>query len=437
MKRFLALLLMLALLVPALPVQAETWYVYTKNGKTLNLRDEVTNKVIGNIPYGTALEPDGSKSTETAAYVTYKGQSGFVKWEFLQRQKPKSRSRATPTPQPDASGVRYQGSGEDTAYQTKTGGYEITALGAYIQFADSGNKGAGEKWETLRISEKDNIVITADVPRGKKIDYWVINGVRYDFCDPVKSIRLTKADANFQFEVVYTKSDSGTLISPQAIQDARTGETLLIKTVNAQLCHIKGKNYGAGGWLTSFEFTEDYTNRASGEWEQGGQVTAKVNAKIPKNQRVRGWKFNETELYPNLTIPHFIVRTLNASMTYEPIFTQKTAQKTPPKEPDPKEPNPPAQRETYYTVTCKGCTFSGGGYSGATTGKVKAGTKITVKTSYSGGVSRWTVNGSVLTVSVRHKIGMKYVTVKEESTKDSFTRTVNQNTTIVCTMKIN
>ena len=78
---------MLCLLVPALPVQAETWYVYTKNGKTLNLRDEYTNKVIGNIPYGTALEPDPGKSTEKAAYVTYKGISGFVKWEFLQKFK--------------------------------------------------------------------------------------------------------------------------------------------------------------------------------------------------------------------------------------------------------------------------------------------------------------------------------------------------------------
>ncbi len=166
MKRFLALLLMLTLLIPALPVQAETWYVYTKNGKTLNLRDENTNKVIGNIPFGTALEPDSGKSTEKAAYVTYKGVSGFVKWEFLQKDKPKSRARTTPTPRPGTSGTLYQGG---TPYQgeNQTGGFEITALGAYIQYAGSGNKGAGEKWETLRITDKDNIVITADVPRGK------------------------------------------------------------------------------------------------------------------------------------------------------------------------------------------------------------------------------------------------------------------------------
>lgn len=83
MKRLTAYFLALILLAAALPARAETWYVYTKNGKTLNLRDEYTNEVIGNIPYGTALEPDSGKSTEKAAYVTYKGVSGFVKWSFL------------------------------------------------------------------------------------------------------------------------------------------------------------------------------------------------------------------------------------------------------------------------------------------------------------------------------------------------------------------
>ncbi len=69
MKRCFALLLALVLAVSLLPIgaMAETWYVYTANGKTLNLRDEYTNKVIGHIPYGTALTPDMNKSTELAA----------------------------------------------------------------------------------------------------------------------------------------------------------------------------------------------------------------------------------------------------------------------------------------------------------------------------------------------------------------------------------
>ena len=49
---------LLLTMVPMWPTGAQTVWVYTKNGKTLNLRDEYTNKVIGHIPYGTKLETD-------------------------------------------------------------------------------------------------------------------------------------------------------------------------------------------------------------------------------------------------------------------------------------------------------------------------------------------------------------------------------------------
>ena len=456
MKRLFALLLIVALLVPVLPVQAETWYVYTKNGKTLNLRDENTGKVIGHIPYGTALEPDSGKSTEVSAYVTYNGISGYVKWSFLQREKPKSRGASKPeatptpaptpepTPAPDVPGVPYGGTGSvPYQEQDETEGFEISVINAYIQYANSANKGTGSKWETLRVKPEDNIVITADVPRGKKIDYWVINGVRYDFNKLVKTIRLTNADADFQFEVVFKNDVPRTQISPQAIQDARGDSQLLLTTKNAQFCHINPKDKGAGGWIKEFDFTEDYLNRATGLQENGGQITAKIRAMVPKNQKIRGWKFNETELYPGGIFTLFIVRTLNTTMTYEPILrkvkTTATAKppKTPskPKDPEPEEPNPPVAAPTYYNISCKGCTFSGGGYSGATSGKVLAGTTVTFRTDYSGGVSYWTINGSKLMKIVK-RLGHGHY-IREPSTVNSFSRKVNRDLNVVCVMKIN
>ena len=433
MKRFLALMLAAALLLSALPLSgvAETYYVYTKNGKTLNLRDEYTNKVIGHIPYGAALEPDPNKSTEISAYVTYKGLSGFAKWEFLQKTPPKARATAAPVNQ----GVAYDGKNGNTPYQGSAGqtsGFEITAQGAYIQYADGNNKGSGQKWETVKISSSDSIVITADVPRGKKIDYWVINGVRYDFSETVKNIRLTKADSDFEFEVVYTKSSSQSLIAYRDIQAARDDSVIKeIKTIHAQLCHVNERNKGAGGWITSFDFTNDYVNRATGSREDGGQVTARVKATAGKNQKVRGWKFNETELYPNSTVTNFLVRTLNTSMTYEPIFKTVKPKVTP----APSREVPPRTMTRAYLVTCKGCTFSGGGFSNATTGYVKEGTTITV-TNKTGSsiVAYWTVNGSDLKKTIIHAVDGK---VKVYVTSDTITRTINKDTTIVCHGVIN
>ena len=96
---------------------AETFYVYTENGKTLNLRSPTNNQVIANIPYGTALEPDAELSTETAAYVTYKGESGYVKWKYLVKEKPAKKKKSA-TPEPAEAYTPYE---QPSQYQAQGG----------------------------------------------------------------------------------------------------------------------------------------------------------------------------------------------------------------------------------------------------------------------------------------------------------------------------
>ena len=64
---------------------SDTMYVKTEIESPLSLRDENTNEVLCTIPAGAALEPDGSKSTDLFAYVTYDGYSGYVLWNYLTR----------------------------------------------------------------------------------------------------------------------------------------------------------------------------------------------------------------------------------------------------------------------------------------------------------------------------------------------------------------
>lgn len=344
MKRRIAALLAAILLLTALPLElaaAQTVWVYTKNGKTLNLRDEYTNKVIGHIPYGTQLETDPSKDAQTAAYVTYKGVSGYAKWEFLVNKKPPSKSvtvakYATPAPVSAPAAQVYQG----TPYTDANGEITVTTIGAYIQAADSSGRGIGERYGSVTLDGVQNLFITADVPSGNKISYWVINGVRYDFNETVKTILLKNIDQSFTFEAVYSKSGSTTLLSPAAIQAQRTGFPLELQTINAQLCHITETGKGAGGWIKYFNFTNDYFNRATNEREDGGQVTARIKAQIPKGRKVKGWKFDQTELYFNRTVTHFVVRTLNDSMTYEPIFSAAKKKTTTVQDPTPAPRNP-------------------------------------------------------------------------------------------------
>ncbi len=348
MKRMLCVLLALSMLIPMVCcgiAAAETWYVYTPNGKMLNLRDPHSNNVIGRIPNGTALEPDENLSTETAAYVTYNGMSGFVKWTFLQRANPTPSANSTtvaitpplvtpvlvtPAPAAPTQEVLYRRGDKASQEGPQVYQFEISVQGAFIQYANAKNKGEGQMYETLAVDSTDNIVITADVPRGTRIDYWVINGFRYDFSKTVKSIRMTEMDEDYVVEVVYTKSHSKTLFSEEDIEAARTDDVKEIRTVNAKLCHVSEKLRRGGGWLTEFDFTNDYINRVTKKTEPGGQITAYVKANVTSSKKVTGWKFNETKLYPNSTVNYFIVHTLGRSMIYEPIFVKVRKTDAPP-----------------------------------------------------------------------------------------------------------
>ena len=412
MKRVQWLFVLLALIVFTVPALADTFYVQIGDGLALSIRDEATNEVLGYIPDGAAVEPDPQKSTELAAYVSYEGTSGFVLWRYLTRTAPGGAAPAaqvTPAPAPAVTPEPVT-----QEVDLDDGLYDISVTGGYIQKANAKNKGEGEKLKVMTVTAEDNIVITADIPKGKKVDFWVINGIRYDFDHKIKTIRLTNADQDWDFEVVYTKSTAATLLTAEQIQAARTGEQLLIKVEHGELCHIKSGTKGGGGWITEFDFTEDYENRATGAKEKGGQITAKVRATIPRGKKVTGWKFNETELYPNVEITYLVPHMLNMSMTYEPLFGKTAAVTAPPVT------NPPVPAPTYYTVTCRNCKFTGGGYSGATSGSVPAGTKITVTETSDSSVATWDVNG--VTRSDSHGWPIESATI---------TLTINRDTNIV------
>lgn len=325
MRRWLALLLCILLVLSACPALADTYYVVTEDGSPLSVRDEATNEVLTTIPYGIPLVPDPNKSTDICAYVTFAGQSGLVLWRYLSRTNPamlpdaQSPRQADPQPAPSAT----------EAPSLPEGSYQLTAVGALITPVNSKQAGVQE----MVVTAQDNVNITAQIPKNAKVDYWVINGVRYDFLKTVRILRMTKFDASFTVEVVFTTTQPETLLSPETIQSARTGEQTAVTTTKCKLSHVKANGHSGGGWIRAFDFTHDYKNRATGEQETGGQMTFRIKADntgsapspvagtaVKTARTVRGWKFNATEVYPNVNINEFLVHTLNVSMTYEPIL---------------------------------------------------------------------------------------------------------------------
>ena len=476
LKRLMPLLLALSLILIFAPASAGTYYVYTANGKTLNLRSPADNSVIGHIPYGTKLETDDNLSTETAAYVTYKGVSGYVKWEFLVKDPPKPRN----------SGASQTASQPVPPAQTGEGAITVQVIGGTVGYASGGGS-----YSEISYDIPQKLTVTAS----KKPAYWVINGVRYDFEPHIpSSFTLDNCWESMTIEAVMKKQASATLLSPQDIQNARTGDRLIVQTIHAKLCHLNAKDYGAGGWITDFDFTDDYMNRATKKQELGGQVTIRVKATIPNGKKISYWLFDEAKIDFNTNVTQFIVRTLNTSKTYEPVFggsnpsptrepsaitTRPSATQAPSavntrpsatREPSSittrpsvtqepssittrpsatREPTsittrpsatqapessstrpvsntrPPASETSTYLVNCTGCSFSYNGRSGLTNTRVAEGTKLTVSVSSRGAVEAWYVNGAR---RVLNRNG-------DPDTSTSITVTINRDTTIKCVMK--
>ena len=108
-KRMVSLLLVfvmaLGLMIPAALAEDETaaeegyYYVYTENGKGLNVRETPGGKVVGNLKYGTRIHVDAFVDSNWALIV-YNYDNGygkgdyaaFVNRRFLQKTKPAAKS---------------------------------------------------------------------------------------------------------------------------------------------------------------------------------------------------------------------------------------------------------------------------------------------------------------------------------------------------------
>lgn len=102
-KRVVPFLLAVALLVTALasfaaaePVRK---YVYTRNGKPLNVRSwpDVDSTLVGTLPFGTEVMIEGYTSNYTWASLMFNGQIAYVMTQYLVDYSPVG---PTPTPTP-------------------------------------------------------------------------------------------------------------------------------------------------------------------------------------------------------------------------------------------------------------------------------------------------------------------------------------------------
>ena len=208
-----------------------------------------------------------------------------------------------------------------TTAKPNDGPVTVTTVGCTVARAGANGKAVGgASYEVTFENGIGNVYIAAELPAGKKISYWVINGVRYDFKPIPTKFPVLNVNEDLTVECVARGGTARTLLTAEDIEAARTDERLVVTLRNAQMCHLLNDTKGGGGWITDFDFTDDYRNRATGATVRGGTYTFKMKPTNLGKRTVRGWRFNDMEFRFKGNTVDVIVRGLNTSMTYEPLF---------------------------------------------------------------------------------------------------------------------
>lgn len=268
----------------------------------------------------------------------------------------------------------------------------VKTIGASIQYLDINGVGAGSTYTELDFTNdwKNPITgktqkggtaafkVTADNPHTSSIDYWVIDGVRYCFSNTVKSLNVTNLTSSMTIECVYKNGKSKTQGVSAYMQKPAEGERLIVQCGNAKMRHVKNTSTNNASAFTEFDFTDTYKNEASGKKVSNGTIDFKITANLANAKsgtKVKSWEIDGAKIIFNTDINYIIVQGLNVPKTYiahydgesdwkpyEPSQNEKGSSNKSDKKDDKKEETKP--RGTLCTVDCRGCTFSGGGYSG-------------------------------------------------------------------------
>ena len=101
----LAVMLMTVLFLPAVHAEISTMFVYTQNGKGLNVRSDpsVGDNVIGSLPYGSEVGVERFLDNGWASIVWGGYGSAYVQSRFLQWYAPGPKPTPSPTSKPTAA----------------------------------------------------------------------------------------------------------------------------------------------------------------------------------------------------------------------------------------------------------------------------------------------------------------------------------------------
>lgn len=248
----------------------------------------------------------------------------------------------------------------------------------------------------IELHEGGTYTAEAIVPEGMAVYGWMFNGelVTDEYSANAFMEPLPYCEELYTFDAALGDATIAVILRDEK----------RVMSINASMRFLDKRGRAKGAKFDDFIFEYDYENTVTHETQPGGLISVYVEADIPKGYTVDYWLINGIEYHFDRTVKGFTVYNIEESTVYEAVLKEESKSTSKPKPkptptPTPRqwadkptrtaEPARTAEPVVYYNVKCTSCTFSGGGYSGATSGMVPAGTTITITSNYGGDKVVW------------------------------------------------
>jgi hypothetical protein len=216
----------------------------------------------------------------------------------------------------------------------------LRTVNCYFQLLTQKNNAQGAKYEFFDFEEAYyspvtksycpagtlSCYVTAVIPRKAEIDYWLINGVRYQFPDnSINKFRILDLNEATTIEPVFKGSTPTNLYArPAAAQELeKKVKPMFMHCINCWGQFMNSAGTALGEEYREFNFDQIYTNPVTRRKLPGGLLDIFISTKVPHGCMVDTWIINDVMFQFPTQVLKFRVLDLNEDTTYEVRFRGK------------------------------------------------------------------------------------------------------------------
>ena len=176
--------------------------------------------------------------------------------------------------------------------------------------------------------------VTAVIPKKAQIDYWLINGVKYQFPETtVNKFRILDLNEATTIEPVFKgMSPTNQHARPFAARELEEQIPQVMKCINCWGQFMNASGSPAGQQYLEFNFENTYTNPVTRKKLAGGKLDIFISTRLPSGCIVDAWIINDVRYqFAGNAVLKFRVTGLDEGTTYEIRFRGvSTGTATPP-----------------------------------------------------------------------------------------------------------